>query len=422
LLIFLLIAAGIVAGCNFTGDQPAQQAATVPPAPTTPGQTTAVELIVGSWNVESGEADPQVVGQRLAAFEDVDLWGLSEVSNTGAAEILEAAAEQGENANFEGVVSRSGSSDRLVILYNAERFELLATDELEYINLGGSTRAPILVHLRDRPSGHVLVFMANHLNRGNEERRHDQAALLNEWAIIDNRPAIAVGDYNFDWEVVGGDADHDLGYDYMTAQQEWIWVRPASLARTQCSGWPCGFNSVLDFVFVANGAQSWPARSQIIVVGGDFPDDATTSDHRPLLAWFQLPVAGGGGSPLATPTLVPTAPPGATATATLVPTAPPGATLRIIAVDKRDEFVDLANHGGNSVNLAGWVLRSERGRQDCPLDGAIAAGQTLRIWAMAADAGRGGFNCGFAANIWSNSEPDPAVLLDPTGAEISRFE
>jgi hypothetical protein len=33
-----------------------------------------VQLIVGSWNVESGEADANVVGQRLAAFEGVDLW------------------------------------------------------------------------------------------------------------------------------------------------------------------------------------------------------------------------------------------------------------------------------------------------------------------------------------------------------------
>jgi endonuclease/exonuclease/phosphatase family metal-dependent hydrolase len=365
-------------------------------------------LIVGSWNVESGEADPRVVGQRLASFAGVDLWGLSEVSGVDDAEILEAAAEQGENANFEGVISRSGSGDRLVILYNTERFELLATDELEYINLGGSTRAPLLVHLHDRLSGQAFVFMANHLNRGSEERRHDQAALLNEWAIIDRRPAIAVGDYNFDWEVVGGDDDHDLGYDYMTAQREWTWVRPQRLARTQCSGWPCGFDSVLDFVFVANYAQGWPAHSEIIVVAGDFPDDAGTSDHRPVLAWFQLPVAGGGESPVATPTPM--------------PTAPPVAALRIVAVDKRGEHVDLANQGGEAVNLVGWVLRSERGMQDCPLDGAIAAGQTVRIWAMAADAGRGGFNCGFEASIWSNSDPDPAVLLDPTGVEVSRFE
>jgi len=232
----------------------------VQPFAATPTPTTVitgvVSLGIGSWNVESGGADPQVVGERLASFADIDLWGLSEVLNTSAAEILETAAEQGEQANFESIVSRSGSQDRLVIIYNAERFEVLGTDELEYINIGGTVRAPLLIHVRDKQSGQDLVFMVNHLNRGTPQRRHDQAVLLNEWAITDNRPAITVGDYNFDWEVVGGDEQHDLGYDYMTAQQEWVWVRPAELVTTQCAGWPCEFNSVLDFVFTANSVSN----------------------------------------------------------------------------------------------------------------------------------------------------------------------
>lgn len=352
--------------------------------------------------------------------------------------------------------------------------------------------------------------MVNHLNRGTPQRRHDQAVLLNEWAIMDNRAAIAVGDYNFDWEVDGGDEQHDLGYDYMTAQQEWVWVRPAELTTTQCSGWPCGFNSVLDFVFTANGAQGWSANAQIVIGDGDFPDNNQTTDHRPVLAWFQVPISGTTNltpMPQVTPTITPTATltlGGATANRNANLRAGPGTTypivgqvtagqplvltgrnqestwlqvqsaswiaaflvdnaptslpvvsldeetpsapttqptptslppvtatpqpsptisttpmLRIVSLNKQAEYVDIENDSPQPVELGGWVLRSERGNQDCPLSGVLVPGQTLRIWAMS---GVDGFSCGFGSTIWNNSQSDPAVLLDPSGAEVSRYE
>jgi hypothetical protein len=72
----------------------------------------------------------------------------------------------------------------------------------------------------------------------------------------------------------------------MTADGWWKWVRPVSLTTTQCSGWPCRYNSVLDFVFTAGPAQKWRAESAIVVEPGDFPADNTKSDHRPVRATF----------------------------------------------------------------------------------------------------------------------------------------
>jgi hypothetical protein len=95
--------------------------------------------------------------------------------------------------------------------------------------------------------------------------------------------------------------------------------------------------------------------------------------------------------------------------------------LRIIGVDKGAEVVTIRNDGGAPVDLGGWVLRSEKGSQDCGLGGVIGPGEALQIWAMAEDAGRGGYNCNFGTNIWNNSESDPAVLIDPSGAEVSRW-
>ena len=66
---------------------------------------------------------------------------------------------------------------------------------------------------------------------------------------------------------------------------------------------------------------------------------------------------------------------------TLTP-APSSPIVEIVDVDKRDEYVDIANMGSSDVNLSGWVLVSEKGNQSCTLSGTLKVGETLRIWAM----------------------------------------
>lgn len=103
------------------------------------------------------------------------------------------------------------------------------------------------------------------------------------------------------------------------------------------------------------------------------------------------------------------------------PTTPPlAANLEIAAVNKQGEYVDIRNNTGADVNLAGWVLVSERGPQSCPLDGIglLAHGQTIRVHTMTAPAG--GFSCGHDTEMWNNSQSDPAVLINPSGQEVAR--
>jgi len=123
----------------------------------------------------------------------------------------------------------------------------------------------------------------------------------------------------------------------------------------------------------------------------------------------------------APPTDTPVPLPTATSAPPTATPAPIGAIVRIVAVDKGTEYVDIRNDGDQSQDLGGWMLRSERGNQDCWLGGLLAPGQTLRIWALAKDAGQGGYNCGFGSNIWNNSESDPAVLFNAAGQEVSRY-
>ena len=123
----------------------------------------------------------------------------------------------------------SGDAMRLVAIYDKTRFDLLEWYEVDEINTTGNVRAPLVLHLRDKLGGEQLLFMVNHLYRSRDAERHKQAQLLNDWAANKTLPVIAVGDYNFDWEVTGGEQNHDQGFDLMTEGGAWEWIRPASV-------------------------------------------------------------------------------------------------------------------------------------------------------------------------------------------------
>lgn len=262
----------------------------------------AQRLVIVGWNLESGESSDSFIANRVRTFQGVDIWGLSEVAGQATATTFEAAAEDGENADFRNVLSTTGRGDRLAIVYNFTRFELLNQFEVHRVTFNADQptpnsgqRSPLAVELRDRTTGKRLIFMVNHLARGDNNLRRDQAARLKEWVQQQTIPVIAVGDYNFDWDVNNGENNHDQGFDNMTAGGAWTWVRPATLIKTQCDA---AFNSVLDFVFVNVPARDWRGVSTILQETGDCNDDAQKPDHRPLRAEFDL----SGAPPVGTPT------------------------------------------------------------------------------------------------------------------------
>jgi hypothetical protein len=179
---------------------------------------------------------------------------------------------------------------------------------------------------------------------------------------------------------------------------------------------------------------------RLISVGARNAPQITPSPILPTNAGIQpTPTALFGLTPIPTlvaPSPLPTTPDPATATvlptqtappatATLIPTntsAPPTASssgsVRVAAVNKADEYVDLQNTGDSPVDLGGWRLVSETGDQACLLQGILQPNDSLRVWAHT---GTSGFNCGYLFNIWNDNRADPAVLYDPQGKEISRF-
>lgn len=249
------------------------------------------DLSVIGWNIESGGSKIEVIAERLKIAQGIDIWGLSEVNGPEVVSILEAAAEDGENSDFSSVLGTTGGSDRLLIIFDVDRFDLVRYEELEDINIGGNVRAPLVALLAEKSTGIQFYFMVNHLYRSNNERRHQQSRLLNEWAGRQSLPVIAVGDYNYDWEIA--DNSHDLGYDLLTAGEILTWLQPKELIATQCAAVSggCRYNSVLDFVFIRNVPSNWQSSSEILKMPNDFPDDESTSDHRQVMAKFRLAIS-----------------------------------------------------------------------------------------------------------------------------------
>jgi len=146
-----------------------------------------------------------------------------------------------------------------------------------------------------------------------------------------------------------------------------------------------------------------------------------------VTTWTPTPtnLAIGNGSLKLTRTPLPTGLPTQsldTATAVILPPtlspAKAGMLVLISAVDKELEYVDIQNVGILTANLSGWVLVSETGNQTCKLRGILEPKQVLRIWAAK---GQVGLSCEFKNPIWLNQEPDPAVLYNAKGEEVSRY-
>lgn len=249
---------------------------------------SSVETIrILAWNIESDGSDTDtIIAQLNSDMPSFDILALSEVP---PADIERLSEYFGQRL---GVVDASLGDDRLIIAWS-DRFENASP-----VSIGGPDfapgyhRAPLAVCLSDSKSGCEFIVMNNHLARGDAPLRKRQAELLVDWARNQTLPVIAVGDYNMDYDfrrTAGNDA-----FVAMLSDGIYKWVRPKEMVDTnwfdpEGDGIDNYAGSMLDFTFVAGPAMQWKVTAEVVVRAGDFPDDDTTSDHRPLLTTIYPP-------------------------------------------------------------------------------------------------------------------------------------
>ncbi len=244
-----------------------------PTAPTTSTQSSLPITII-AWNVESGGSDPATIADELSKLE-ADIYALSEVSPNE----FERFAR-----GWPSIHTGTGRDDRVQIIVNPNRFELLRRLELDELN-DGRHRSPLVAHLREKRTGIEFLLVAVHLARGNEQVRLMQAEGLVAWARDQSLPIVAIGDFNFDFDFQSQNGNEAFkafmrdGIFKWIKPKDWIDTNWADFNRDGRDDYP---DSMLDFAFVAGPAVHWQASCESIVRPGDFPDNPATSDHRPI--------------------------------------------------------------------------------------------------------------------------------------------
>ena len=248
------------------------------------GCARAEPIRILMWNIESDGANYDVIADQLKSLGDYDIYGFTEVRPREWPAIRESL-----DGRFDVWYSHSGGDDRTAFAIDRNRFDILEKKELKsfgkFLLNPGNYRSPHIYRLRDRATDVELLIMINHLARGRAELRQSQADGLHQWAQEQSLPIVAIGDYNFDY--VYATERGNEAFNRFVRDDVWRWVRPDEPID---SNWFDGDGdgrddypgSILDFGFVAGAAKDWPATSRVIVRPGDFPDDATTSDHRPV--------------------------------------------------------------------------------------------------------------------------------------------
>ena len=237
-----------------------------------------------AWNIESGGADINVIGAQLDRMPRYAVYGFTEVDRSEWPVIKETLGE-----NYAYWYSNSGFRDRTAFAFDKMHFELIKKYEMEEFEgtvlNPGKYRSPHVHELRDKVTGREITFVLNHFARGDAAIRYEQAKGLRRWAASKDSPIIAIGDYNFDY--VFDSKKGNSAFEEFMKESTFEWIKPVPLID---SNWFDGDKdgqddypgSILDFCFVAGDAKSWNARSRVIVRDHDFPDDETTSDHRPI--------------------------------------------------------------------------------------------------------------------------------------------
>ena len=282
----------LAAGCSktTTPQAPTKVDSQKPTVATQPVEKTT-PLSILAWNLESGGNDPELIARQLSELGRYDIYCLCEVHAKNFKLYANALP-----TGFVSVNSTLGGGDRMQIIFDSNRFELLQQKELhehgQYKLNNGNHRSPMFVRLKDRESSIELIVMTNHLARRNAELRKQQAVGMREWARDQSVAVINIGDFNMDYDF--HTRQGNSAFPEMIRDNVWDWVKPEEFIDTNWSD-PDGdgnYNypdSMLDFAFVSGPAKDWNPVCKVIVRDGDFPDDKTTSDHRPIELRLMMP-------------------------------------------------------------------------------------------------------------------------------------
>ena len=93
----------------------------------------------------------------------------------------------------------------------------------------------------------------------------------------------------------------------------------------------------------------------------------------------------------------------------------------LVRTTEADEYVQVLNKGGATVNLLGWRLldRADGTPEFTFPSFGLQPQASLRVYTNEEHPESGGFSFQRKSSIWNNSNPDEAALIDPDGQTVS---
>jgi hypothetical protein len=253
------------------------------------GLASAAELNVAFFNVESDHSERRTIGAQITRYYrdfQIDLWAFAEVwDDDWRREFVDDISKAHDRATREGIEFRTvfgetGGDNRLLVVYNPARLEVVASQELAGLDIRRSNPAPLAIHFRLR-GGPEFMFLVARLDRYREEAREQAAEGLNRWVTQQTLPVVVGGTFGFGWSTKDNGASREAGFDKLVGGDVLTWVRPSRVVATECG--PA--RNVDDFIFVGGPARDWPIKTRVLSDAPNYcPDSDLTSSHRPLLA------------------------------------------------------------------------------------------------------------------------------------------
>ncbi|AOR25145.1 endonuclease/exonuclease/phosphatase family protein [Clostridium taeniosporum] len=244
---------------------------------------------IGTWNLESDDSDANFLANQILENNlfKYDIWGFSEVKNKKVLDILTQTFTNHSGNKFSYFIGDTKNNDKLGIVYNTEKYELLKAGEIDTTDLGNPNhRDTLLGYFKQIESGKDFTIAVNHLARGNRESRLEQVKIFNLWSIEEIKKGnliFAIGDYNFDWDIKLKKGNRS--FDTFMAYNIYDWIMPEELIATNLHK---KYNSILDFIFYADPNETIVEATSHILLKDISKDTPWGSDHRPVIASIKV--------------------------------------------------------------------------------------------------------------------------------------
>ena len=253
------------------------------------------------WNVESGGNKPDIVATKIAKLinsRKYDIVVLSEVENTEIYPEKIREKSWWKYCSCDFYVGKTGkradqADDHLMFIWRSDRLQKISSKEHSWPKTSSGYCASLVLKFRESKTKDEITLINNHFAGSDANIGQRQAARLRDFARGKSDGIVCIGNFNFEYRF-----DQKRGKKTMDKFMKdgiWNWVKPEKWVDTNWAdrnkdGKDDSPGSLVDFAFVAGAAKDWLTTCRVLTWDGDFPDDETTSDHRPIELVLMLPL------------------------------------------------------------------------------------------------------------------------------------